>query len=330
MSSSMSTLYQYGYTRYRAWINRRIKPSRQHKLNNRRLFIFPSRAGFGFLFLVLLLWLLGTNYENNLVLAFAFFMTSMMVVVIHHTFFNMLGMEVEFYRVHPCFLGEQAEVELRFKRNRDKSRESLSVGFERCPPVMLDLIDTDAEVVKLFVPIEHRGLNGLPRLKVQTVFPLGIIRCWTWLAIDAHVLVYPKPLKGHELPSLGTGDADEGENVQTSGSDDFQDLKRYQAGDSLNKIAWKHVARGRGLYTKEYGAYKSHDLWLEWEAMEGLSKEARLSVLCDWVLKLNAESESYGLRIPGIEIAPASGADHKAKLLEILALFESKKPVSRL
>ena len=66
--------------RFWRWIQRRLKPQREQTLNNKKLFIFPSRAGFGFLGFAFLLWLVGTNYENNLVLGLAFLLTALMVV----------------------------------------------------------------------------------------------------------------------------------------------------------------------------------------------------------------------------------------------------------
>ena len=325
LSSVWRNLYQLWYKRYRRWINRRIKPARKHRLNNRRLFIFPSRSGFGFLFLVILLWLLGTNYENNLVLAFAFFLTSMMIIVIHHTFFNMLGMEVEFLRAHPCFFGEDAEIDVRIDKGRKSPRESLTVGFENSLSTTFDLLESDAEQLKLFFTPRQRGRSRLPRLRVESVFPLGLIRCWTWLGLDADVLVYPKPLKGYERPSSGESDGQEGELLIESGNEDFVDLKRYQTGDSMSRVAWKPYARGRGLYTKEFGTFSSEDIWLEWDALDGFDLEVRLSVLCDWVLKLSGENTPYGLRLPGIDIEPDIGSEHRLIILEQLALFKARE-----
>jgi uncharacterized protein (DUF58 family) len=53
-----------------------------------------------------------------------------------------------------------------------------------------------------------------------------------------------------------------------------------------------------------------------------MDREARLSRLCYWVLQVDAGNDEYGLRLPGIEIAPNRGPQHREEVLKILALFE--------
>ena len=60
--------------RFSNWLDRRIPMSGEITLNQRRIFIFPSRAGGAFLTLVLGLLLGGVNYENNMLFSFAFLM----------------------------------------------------------------------------------------------------------------------------------------------------------------------------------------------------------------------------------------------------------------
>ena len=62
-------------------------------------------------------------------------------------------------------------------------------------------------------------------------------------------------------------------------------------------------------------------VWLEWEFFPDMGTEARLSRLCYWILKLDATDNEYGLRLPGIEIAPNRGPEHREELLKSLALF---------
>ena len=298
----------------------RLRPARVHKLNNKRLFIVPTRAGFGFLLVVSLLWLTGTNFENNLVLGLAFFLTAMFVVAIHHTFFNMSGLKLEGLKSAPCFMDENGELELQISCRPEQEKESIGVGFEDESLTTVDLLDQSQVSVKLFTEGRHRGWYQPPRLKVESHFPLGIIRCWSWLVLDLPILVYPKPLAGGDMP-LSQVAEHEGDRLDTDGSEDFHGFKAYQPGASPKHIAWKHYARGQGLHTKEYASYREQTVWLDWEALPGLGTEARLSRLCYWVLKLSATQQPYGLRLPGVEIRPSTGIEHKQNILKALALF---------
>jgi len=323
----LRTLLLHPITFYRArfsrWLDRRVVPARQHTLNNKRLFIFPFGGGWGFIGISFLLWLLGTNYENNLVLGVAFFLSALFIVAIHHTFFNLSGLTVQYIQSAPTFAGEDAEVELSLSRQAG-AKENIELSFPSGRPSRVDLISDTEQRVKLFVPAKVRGRYRPGRLVVQSFYPLGLLRCWSWLDLNVEVLVYPKPLAGVELP-MGYGDATDGDQRDAQGAEDFHGFVRYEPGMSLRHIAWKQYARGQGLYSKDYVSFREQSLWLDWDVLVG-AREQRLSQLCYWVLKLAATTQPYGLRLPGVALTPDTGLEHKLQVLRALALFECDAP----
>ena len=98
--------------RYRRWIDRRTRTVEACRLNYRRLYILPSKAGFGFLLLVGALWLLATNFENNLVFMLCFLLLALFVVSIHFTHGTLAGLQVKPVRAQSVFQGDAAAVEL--------------------------------------------------------------------------------------------------------------------------------------------------------------------------------------------------------------------------
>ena len=50
--------------------------------------------------------------------------------------------------------------------------------------------------------------------------------------------------------------------------------------------------------------------------------ERRLSRLAGWVLAAERSGAFYGLRLPGLEIAPGRGDAHAGTCLQALALYE--------
>ena len=309
-----------GYrNRFQRWISRRLLPARRHRLRQRNLFIFPTTAGFGYLAVNLLLWLTGTNYENNLVLAVAFLQTALFIVCIHHTFFNLAGLELEVLHSYPGYAGIEAELELLLRRQPGKSKENLQFGVSAQNLVAVDLIDACDASLKLFIPVQRRGWHLPPRILVQSPFPLGLLRCWTWLAFDVRILVYPHPLPGGQAPFGGSSKI-EGDLREEQGAEDFHGFRDYQPGMPIRQIAWKQYAAGRSLYSKEYTAPQGRDQWLDWYQMEGLHTEAKLSRLCYWVRRLGGE-QPLGLRLPGQSFEPAQGLEHQRRMLRALALF---------
>ena len=164
------------------WLKRRIPKQPAHTLQHKNIFILPTKAGLGFVFLVLLLWLLGTNYQNNLVLGLAFLLLALIVVCIHHTYGNLSGLEISVLKTHPNFIGQSAQVDLLVKRQGSRLYEAVRVQWPGGDPVYISLLDEDQQRISAFVPVTHRGWFQPPRLKVLTTFP----RCR--LALKTHRL----------------------------------------------------------------------------------------------------------------------------------------------
>ncbi|SFB72898.1 Uncharacterized conserved protein, DUF58 family, contains vWF domain [Microbulbifer thermotolerans] len=309
------------------WLSRRSPPSRSVTLNHRSVFILPSRAGMGFLLVIALLWLLGTNYENNLVLALTFLLAGLIAVLPVHTFANLSGLQLRLLEVPPAFAGDYAEAKIAVSGGGSRAREWIHVGWPPEEGVHLELVECDSAEVRVSLPVVRRGRVRAPRLRVESRFPLGLFRCWSWVDLDIEFLVYPRPIAAGPLPvGLAPGEGDSGERIR--GGDDFAGLKPYQPGDSLRHLAWKQYAAGRDLNSKEYESRSDARLWLDWSLPVARDTETRLSVLCHWALQAERSGIAYGLRIPGATLAPSLGAEHLREVLTALADFPVHSPVS--
>jgi uncharacterized protein (DUF58 family) len=135
-------------------------------------------------------------------------------------------------------------------------------------------------------------------------------------------LVYPRPDDGRlPLPEPAGGRGEK--RVAGGGSDDFAGLRAYQTGDSPRHIDWKAAARGQGLQTKVFSGRAAAELWLDWNQLPpGLDLESRLSRLTRWVLLADQDGLRYGLRLPGMELAPDTGEPHRLACLRELALYD--------
>ncbi|MEH6466955.1 MAG: DUF58 domain-containing protein [Porticoccus sp.] len=303
------------------WVSRRLPPSRSIELNNSSLFIFPSKAGFGFLLLILLCWLMATNYENNLVFAISCLLVSVFIITILHSFSNLSGLTLSFVRATPAFAGEQLVVELVLRQEQPRYRESLSLSFAGEEAVITTLCDQEDIHIKVPLYAPRRGLYNPGRLTLESVYPLGLLRVWTKLDLDIQCLVYPQPLFASPETFIAHSRG-EGPLQMGDGSEDFVGLNDYQLGDSLKKIAWKQYAKEQGMYTKHYADYQDERIWLDWNDFPEQDREARLSRLCGGLLQVAATDKAYGLRLPGIEILPDNNEAHRLKILRELALFE--------
>lgn len=269
---------------------------------------------------LVLLWLVATNFENNLVFAATFLLSAMFVIAIFHTFLNLSGLSVEAGRAMPCFCGGEVEFGLLLSQKGRRYRDNISLYHHASEPVVVSLPGTELTEVWLAIPTNKRGWFEPGRITLETCYPLGLLRAWTYLDLKLCGLVYPRPIDAQG--NLSSTIAGQGLDDLPGGREDFRGLERFRPGEALGHIAWKHYAREQGLHTKHYSDTVDEELWLDWDAFPGMDIEARLSRLCGWLLAISGNSGLYGLRIPGIEIAPSRGDAHRSKVLRALALFD--------
>lgn len=307
--------------RWRRWQARRTPPVAQLELTNRHIFIMPNRLGAGFLLTLLLMLLAAINYQNSLAYGLVFWLGSIFVVAILHTFRNLSNLWVSGVTTTAVFVGEQARFTLRLE-SRHKVHQAIAAGWTRASQQRVDIDVGHVKQLELDLISTERGWLQAPRVCVESSFPLGVLRAWSWIDTGQRVLVYPQPLEG-EIPTLASipiDTADEGLRAQGQGVDDYQGLKEYQPGDSWRRLHWKVWSRGGPLLIKDFAELRGRDLSLDFLAMGG-DVEQRLSRLCYWVLTLSAQQRAFALQLPGQTIASASGQLHREACLRALALY---------
>jgi uncharacterized protein (DUF58 family) len=239
-----------------------------------------------------------------------------------HTARNLARIAISAGRAEPVFAGESAQFRLYLDGRAAFDRPAiLARHVASGSQLVVDIPPGAVAEAVLAVPAARRGWVQLGRVMLETRFPLGLFRAWSYVEPDARCLVYPRPERS-PLPPY-TGEAAVGAiHAPTPGADDFAGLRSYQRSDSPRHIAWKAVARADELLTKQFAGDAAAELWLDMKLLPaGLSLEQRLSRLAGWVLAADRAGAHYGLRLPGVEIAPARGDLHRAACLQALALY---------
>jgi uncharacterized protein (DUF58 family) len=292
-------------------------------LSQRRVYILPTGAGLLFAGTVLVMLLGCINYNLGLGYVLMFLMSGIGIVSILHTFRNLAQLQLKGGRPEPVFAGDDAVFPVLLVNSGDLNRSSIGLVAQQLAPRYVDAGANQTTVAPVRTPAQRRGRLPLGRLRVFTTFPLGLFVAWSNVELNLQCLVYPRPEAGHVPLPAPRGGASEG--PQTGhGQDDFAGLRKYQPGDSLRHVAWKAVARGQPLMTKQFSGLAAGELWLEWEKLPfELGTEARLSRLTRWVLDLARAGHAYGLRLPSVVIPPATGPTHQEQCLTALALFKT-------
>ena len=241
------------------------------------------------------------------------------------TFRNLARLSVTTARVEPVFAGEVARMTLNLLNTSNYSRYAIGVSRERHASGSDAWADVPAGATAslgIAIPAPRRGWLQPGRLTLFTQFPLGLYHAWSYVHPAVNVLVYPRPApEGLALP-LAESVTGQGQSLG-AGHDDFAGLRTYHAGDPPRHIAWKAAARGQGLLTKQFSGEAAREVWLEWEHLPPrMQIEEKLSCLTRWVLDAHAQALSYGLRLPGVEVAMGSGDFQRSRCLEALALHD--------
>ena len=309
------------WQRYRdGWLARRIPPANRTTLDQRRIFILPTRQGGAFAIALLLMLLAGINYQNSLAYGLTFLLFSLALVAMLHTYRNLAGLQLAGGGASPVFAGEAAGFRIRLESDR-RAHQAIALGWRGEPLVLSDVPLGEGVALQVFHPAPNRGWLKPERLRVESRFPLGLFVAWSWLDLDVRGLVYPRPLETAP-PPRGSEDrgGEEGQRSAGQGADDFQGLRPYQPGDSRRRLDWKAFSRGQGLLVRDFTALAGSELWLDFTVLDGAT-ETRLSWLCQAVLDCSARQLRFGLRLPGVELSPATGDSQRDAALQALALF---------
>lgn len=304
----------------------RVRPPEQAPivLTQRRVYVLPTRAGLAYATALGVILLGAMNYNLSLGHALVFLLAGLGIVAILHTFRNLVQIALRPGRCEPVFAGGVAQFELILENHRPDARTSLRLFISDEAPIEVDIGPGDNTVATLNVAAAQRGWLPMPRVTLETTWPLGLVRAWSYAVPDLKCLVYPKPAaKAPPLP--WRSESTRGASRDGHGTDDFSGLRNHQIADPPRHVAWKAVARQQDgpLLTKLFSGAAAQQLWLNWTALpDAMDTEQRLSILARWMLDADAAGFAWGVRLPAARLAPANGPTQLAAGLRLLALHD--------
>lgn len=315
----MRILLQGWRERARNWALRRQGPDTLPlRLAPRRIYILPTAAGFNYALLVAAMFVAGMNYGNGLVLLLTFWMTGFALVAMIQTQRSLASARIVQAAAQPAFAGESVQLEIELESRLAPG--DLCIRCAEAATLSPASTQTSGHTrLGLRFAVARRGRWQAPVISLECRAPFGLFRAWTWLRLDAGTVVYPRP-QGDALPPEADDPA--GTRQRQAGSlDELAGLRAFREGDSPRQVAWKAYARGAPLLVREYLGQSSSASIFDYAALPIPGTEARLSQLTRWVLDSAAGNLQWTLRLPGTDELAGSGAVHRQRCLEALALF---------
>ncbi len=316
-------LYQRYWQLLSHYLDKRQPAADKVRLVQKLIFILPTRYGWWFVLLIALLYLLGTNYQNNLILLLCYLLLSVFLVSIVLVYQNMSGLTLQCRHAAEGFAGTKTTVAVNL--SSDKKHFMLNMHFVQ--PYNTNPYNTKQnETVLLSQPATTASLNlvgtkrgkyALPRIKITSQYPFGLWRAWSYVALAQYYWVYPSPDADKSAVNLSSDAAS-----QQAKTDAGETLAPYRAGDSVRHMVWKRLARdpANPVVRQQHFSAQAEPSWVVVPALSGDALERALRYACQQLLQLEQSGSSYGLKLPALTLPQAKGPQHLQRCLQELAL----------
>jgi uncharacterized protein (DUF58 family) len=325
------------------WFESRLPLSDSVTLTQRTVYIVPTRAGLMLGLTLLVLLIASINYQLNLGYLLTFLLAGCALVGMHvcHATLRGLAMNLVAPNAHQAWATAIIDVKLTNERRSPRHGIGLRVLYPLDGSgkksrerhwAWTDVPAQGSSVVQVAFRPTRRGLHRLPTLSAETRFPLGTFRVWTVWRPAAQMLIYPAPeAMPPPLPAGEPRAASASAAARAQATGELDGIRAYRRGDPMKRVLWKKAVNamnagpqttgsGSGLLVRDTQQAQRHELWLDFMQAGTFDTEKKLSRLCAWVLRADTLGLNYGLRLPALQIQPASGEAHKRQCLEALAL----------
>jgi uncharacterized protein (DUF58 family) len=283
------------------------------RLDSRRIYIVPTRAGLGFTVLLTAMLIGALNYQNHAALLLTCMLAAALASSMLLTWRELHDLNLRSLHADHGFCGARLPLHLAFADDR-RPRHGLRISVDKLQqPCPLRPGNSHATVT---VPTERRGWMPLPRMQVASTLPFGLFRAWSWITPAEQVLVYARILRDGK-----PRERNDDQNERVAGGDEFAGLRGYHRGDPIRHVAWKASARHDQLLVREFDrAAPGQPLRIDWNALTGIDRETRISRLTGWVCDAYAAAHPWILILEdGRPVGPASDAAHYHRCLTALA-----------
>lgn len=308
------------------------QPTATHKLHRRNIYIMPTRSGLVLLVTLNIMLIACINFQINLGYALTFLIGATAFASIFTCFRTLSHLHLSINQTRPVFAGTELMFTVSIDNPSTYARYGLGLAIDkrRLIPkqqnelVWADVCAKNASTVTLATSTISRGWIQIPQLVIQTTFPMGTFRSWSFWQPAIVALVYPTPeVDAPALPVNGSEEEGGFHTQHVRSGEEFDGVRPYQPGDPLKQIYWKKVMPNGELLSKQRNTLAGgKDLWLSLESTHLGYVEEQISRLTAWVMMAHEQGVQYGLKLGALTIAPAQDENHQLECLKALALYQ--------
>ncbi len=310
------------FVNQKKWFYRRFnKKTRSIKLGFNNLYIFPNLFGLYWILTTIVLYILGTNLENNFTIFICYLMITVLLISLFLTHFNIHGLELISKNQKVNFANSTINYEIII--NSDKYRNNIKLKFlnKENKAIFINKIE-DKLIKSLTIDGKQRGIYKPDIIYGESSSPISLCTCWFyWRPLD-NLIVAPQKKKAKihkEINQIRT-DINSTKNEEIIG-DELKDIQIYRKGEKKSLIYWKSLARSRMLLSKNFNNENNKNNWLILE--ENLPIENALEHLCFEIYNQYKNNNIYGILLSKNKfIKPDKGEKHFFNCLKMLADYK--------
>ncbi len=288
-------------------------------LKHNTIYVLPSTLGVYFSVVASLNFVMGINYQNNLILFMAYLMFVIIIFALLLGYSNARGLTVSFKYAIDSFAPQTPQ--LVWQIAADDPCQSITLSYPKDLKNACYITRVKNEVIKcqLSLPYTKRGCYKLKPIKIASNYPFGLVSVWSYIQPNKAVYVYPSIIKttNQKHQNLVANNTDEG-TEKHKGDDEFESLITHLPEMGLQRISWKHYAKTQQLLVKQFSDFKSADAQFDFNLVTG-DTEQRLGQLCFLVCQAFESDINYSLKLPNKLITSNSGKLHHQRCLQALS-----------
>ncbi|MCA9448098.1 MAG: DUF58 domain-containing protein [Candidatus Omnitrophica bacterium] len=298
----------------------------------------PTTQGWFFFLLTFMIMIAATTSGHNLLYLLVCVFLGVFIVMGNMAVMNLrslratreLPMEiyadtpipVEIRVINPREVMDSFSIRLREIPNRDNSVEG---------EVFLPLVEKGKEASKEYwLKVSRRGWHELHGLEMQTRFPFGFWERSRTILSQTTLLAFPRIFHTWREAKATLMLDGEFSGRRIGKGDELLNFRNYEAGDPIRWIHWKNTAKTDRLTVALFHHPENRQaivtLRTRYPKWEGSSFEEHVEEAISWAatatVRLLEKGVAVGYRDETSQIPPASGENHKRRILTHLALVE--------
>ena len=314
--------------RFVRWLHLRFRYTGIRTLKQNEVLVFIYQQGFLYLALILITFIAGVNYANNLILGFCFLISAILCISFYLSFKQLHGVSLEVIvdevgKVNEVFkvkiILQQAQASAKYlnfkisdiehpKLNNTDAKNSVHAS-----QIQSVLFQEKQQSVEIHLMPDQRGQFQIPPIQIYSTYPLGLVRAWTYIYLTENYWIAPeaKAFSQNFQHYSNTGEPD---------LDEFKELRNFKSGDSLQSISWKQAARGQGLFVKQFeDLVDTHVMQIEYSKMPSGDHEEKLSFIMELVDQCEQSQTPYSVILPHAQTENGVGERHYIQVKTLLA-----------